>query len=227
MATYRGFHTLRDPLLSLIGQHHSFSDFEVVLVDNSPPHKGMEFGRAASLMRLNFPLKYVHIPNPGDVYMACKARNEGLKACIGDLVFFMHDRTFLHGMDYLKRLWVASKQGVRGVGTMKIVKSLGANVKYGLAQDVRTTGWFAHQDAAPLKYLRMVDGFDESFDGDHGYDDLDLYMRMSALGCEFVMEPSLVSTKIRPYDSIYDGASGFRNQKKYMDRWHALPPYLT
>lgn len=151
----------------------------MVLVDNSPPKRNIEFEKAAAILKIKFPVQYIRIENNKNTYMACRARNAGLKKCTGDLVFFMHDRAILQGADYLRRLWISSGEGVRGVGTKKIVKSMlpGTRATDSNKETV-TAGWYAHQDAAPLKYLQMVGGFDECVPAGQNVDCLDNTIRI-------------------------------------------------
>lgn len=212
IATYRGFDAIAEPLKSLGEQ--AFPDFEVIVVDHgNPPDFYRKLGGLISIMK--YPVYYQFVPAT-EYYAACWARNEGLKICRGDLVFFMHDRSRLTGPDYLERLWKASDEGKRMVGTMKHVHFSEWNGNGMEEKSITALGWFAHQDAAPLHYLRQVGGFDEQFDGGHGYDDIDLFNRIRKIGCNFVIDNRLVSHKIK---GDYKGAAPDRNLNIFVKRW--------
>jgi predicted glycosyltransferase involved in capsule biosynthesis len=66
--------------------------------------------------------------------------------------------------------------------------------------------------------MQKVNGFDESYDGDHGFDDFDLLNRLKAAGCEVVEEKELLSYKYKK-DNFYMGSDGLRNEKLYHKKW--------
>jgi glycosyltransferase involved in cell wall biosynthesis len=212
IATFRGINAISWPLSQIASQRlESIPSVELVVVDHgNPPEFGQYVKRHEVLYQIDS-FKFISL-YPSDTYKACYARNMGIMSCTKSLVFFMHDYTTLEGEDYLARIWEASQQGKRAVGTHKIVHEPDGGTT------TVVTGFFAHQDAVPLEYMQKVNGFDESFDGDHGFDDLDLLNRIKAAGCEVVEEKELVSYKYKKED-FYMGSDGKRNENLFHKKW--------
>jgi hypothetical protein len=117
----------------------------------------------------------------------CKVANKGIKNCEGDLVFFMHNSVELIETDYLSRLWQISEEGKHAVQTLKkniVYDSNGVRDEF---KDSIISEFLLKQDAVPLHYLEEVGGLSEEYDGDHGFMDLDLYLKLKSMtDCKFV-----------------------------------------
>ena len=192
LCTYQNEHAVIPSLFELSKQNLPRSQYEIILVGD-----GVDLLECA---RRNNIEKYIYVDNPNNLYHPNRVRNEGIKQCEGKLVFLLHDNIFdLQGTDYLQKLWRLSEKGTKAVYTANCVKTFAFDENHKIiltnTMAANPTGFYAHQDAVPLHYLRKVMGFDEMFDGDKGYDDKDLEKRLIQIGCEFVDGGELTSVK--------------------------------
>lgn len=181
IASYQSFASIAPSVSSILLQKFPQEDYEIIVIGH-----GIEINRDTAPLNYIKNVKVIYVERrKRKPYEACRVRNQGIKIAEGKLVFFMHDNVNLIGNDYLDRLWGASNSGKNGVKTTKKVYVYNKDGTINYEKSTEVYGFFAHQDAVPLYYLQQVNGFDEIYDGDHGYDDIDLLRRCEEAGCEF------------------------------------------
>lgn len=182
LATYHSFYSIATSVSSILLQDFPQQDYEIIVIGH-----GITIDKDTSPLNFVKNVKVFFVERrKRKPYEACKVRNVGINNAEGKLVFFMHDNVNLIGNDYLKRLWQLSDEGEYGVRTTKRVYFYNKDGTINDKESTEAYGFYAHQDAVPLEYLKLVGGFDEIYDGDHGYDDIDLLRRCQAEGCIFV-----------------------------------------
>ena len=67
-------------------------------------------------------------------------------------------------------------------------KNLGGDARGNIVTDIPTDWWWPNSVGVPLKYLLATNGFDETFNGGGGCEDVDIATRMSYLGLRFAMD---------------------------------------
>jgi len=195
LCTYRPYPSTKPCFDSLDKQ--DFGSFEVLLVSQTS-------GLSKHIGEHAYPVHYKTFHSDG-TYRPCRVRNYGIYICEGKLVFFLHDFTSLDDKDFLTKVWEMSQDASRGVSTKysviepasmeELARCMNGN-REGLKQWY-VTGFTCCSDAVPLVYLKEVNGFDEEFDGGHGYDDFDLKRRLEKAGCSIHDDESLSSCKIK------------------------------
>jgi hypothetical protein len=190
-------------------------DYEIIAISHGVPD-----GTAGHLFNLVQNKKILFVPRREDMpYQPCFVRNQGINIAEGKLVLFLHDNVDLIGAGWLRRIWRASNWGKNAVMTRKIVYRYTKNGT--IARDDDIAGFYAQQDAVPNKYLKIVGGFDEIYDGDNGCDDIDLKKRCEKEGCEFILEQDLLSIKHNLRDMYPEQktvSNGARNRQILTDR---------
>ena len=173
LATYHSFYGIATSVSNILLQQFPQDDYEIIVIGH-----GVHIDKDTSPLNYVKNVKVLFVERrKRKPYEACRVRNHGIEAAEGKLVFFMHDNVNLIGNDYLDRLWGLSENGEKAVRTTKKVYFYNKDGTINIAESTQTYGFYAHQDAVPLKYLKEVNGFDEIYDGDHGYDDLYLMHR--------------------------------------------------
>lgn len=225
IASYQEPESIRTSIKSVLGQKFSRDDYELILVAHGWKWNEGTVSRAKPARFKDFPLTLLaDVPKDDkNSYAACKVRNAGLAKCTGKLVFLMHDNVALHTDTYLRRLWIDSEQGRRAVSTAKRVETTAKDG--GIVATIEVAGFYAHQDAIPLDYFRKVGGFDESYDGDQGYDDKDLECKLYQAGCVINHDGNLFSVKTNRramFPDQYHSDSGNRNNAFWQNKWHGV-----
>lgn len=189
LCTYQSMSSLYHSLNNILLQKMSQKDYEVIAISH-----GVKDATAGHLFNLIPNKKRIFVPiNPDIPYQPNHVRNHGISVAEGKLVLFLHDNVDLIGRNWLQILWRKSKWGKNAVYTHKLLYKY--NKDGTIERDDDQFGFFAHQDAVPLKFLKQVGGFDEAYDGDSGMDDIDLRYRCQQEGCEFVGTRDLLSIK--------------------------------
>ena len=215
LATYRGDDALELPFRTL--ERQTFKDFDVVLVTDNCSVTTTD---PKPKFRISRKIEY---NQPHTEYMACRIRNLGLPFCNGKLLFLMHDYTEFNP-SFLADVWEQSCNGTKAVITKNIVKVYNEEMN-AITNTVEAFGFFAHNDAVPTTAMKRVKGFHQMYDGDHGYDDFDLYRKLKRYGVEFVLAPQLVSTKYGTsayYDkhgTKLEHKGGLVNLRKFDKKW--------
>lgn len=214
LPTYRGKNVLRSPLNSLLSQDFPWDDWELIIINNG---KETDFTHKEVDMLAD---KFEYIPYSN--YDECKVYNRGFDMCEGKLVIIMHDSSWLDGKDFLTRLWRISEEGRRMVGVRHILfDEFRPGVK---VHD--SVGFYGHNDAVPLEWLRKVGGFNEEFDGAISYKDIDLFLRLKQAGCPYIITPDLVSYKItKPSTKPSEGGDPQRNLA-LLSKKHGVTTYV-
>lgn len=217
LTTYQSFSSIAHSLNNVLLQNFPQDDYEIIAISHGVPDavSGYLFN---TIKQEN--LKTINVDrNPEMPYAPCIVRNKGIQKSEGKLVLFLHDNVDLIGSDWLSRMWQQSNEGERAVMTRKIVYRYNKDGTYRQSNDI--SGFYAQQDSIPLKYLKMVNGFDEIYDGDNGYDDIDLMKRCQQHGCEFHLDSNLMSVKHNLRDMYPEQktiSNGARNRQILLDR---------
>ena len=216
LTTYQSMSSLYHSLSNVLLQNFPQKYYEVIAISH-----GVSDATAGHLFNLVQNSKRLYCERLEDMpYQPNFVRNQGINVAEGKLVLFLHDNVDLIGRDWLGQLWRASKWGKHAVMTRKIVYKYRPDGTSSREDDI--SGFYAQQDAIPLKYLKEVGGFDEIYDGDCGCDDVDLQKRCELIGCEFQPAYDLLSIKHNLRDMYPEQktvASGARNRQILSDRF--------
>jgi glycosyltransferase involved in cell wall biosynthesis len=180
LTTYQSHASLSHSINNILLQNFNPKYYEIICISHGVPD-----ALSGHIFNLVSNCKRIFVEKTEKSYEPCRVRNQGIAQAEGKLVLFMHDNVDLIGADWLKRLWQYSINGSRAVMTRKLAIRYNSDGSVGRIDDV--AGFYAHQDAIPLEYLREVGGFDEEYDGDAGMDDVDLMKRCQLQGCSFHM----------------------------------------
>lgn len=217
LTTYQSFSSIAHSLSNILLQDFPKDDYEIIAISHGVPD-GVR-GHLFSIIKKEN-LKTINVDrNPEIPYQPNFVRNKGIQVARGKLVLFLHDNVDLIGSDWLSRMWKQSNEGERAVMTRKMVYRYNKDGTVGRTDDV--AGFYAQQDCIPLKYLKMVNGFDEIYDGDNGCDDIDLMKRCQQLGCEFHLDSNLMSVKHNLRDMYPEQktvSNGARNRQILTER---------
>jgi len=79
-------------------------------------------------------------------------------------------------------------------------KDLSGDVRGNIVTDIPADWWWPNSVSVPLKYLLAVNGFDETFNGGGGCEDVDIATRMSYLGMRFAMDTRVTCYHVNHVD---------------------------
>lgn len=217
LCTYQSMSSLYHSLSNVLLQNFPQKYYEVIAISHGVPD-----GTDGYLFNCVQNKKRIFVPVDPDIpYQPNYVRNQGIAQAEGKLVLFLHDNVDLIGNDWLKRLWKSSNMGKNAVYTHKIVyKYQQKDGTIGRTDEI--FGFYAQQDAIPLKFLKQVEGFDERYDGDSGMDDVDLMKRCEQKGgCYFYGDRDLMSIKHNLRDLFPEQktvSNGERNRQIFSDK---------
>lgn len=218
LPTYQSLSSLAHSLSNVLLQDFPEDDYEVILVSHGVD-KVLDIFNWPIVKVKHLKTVFVERSPQNPTNSPCVVYNRGIERAEGKLVFLMHDNVDLIGKDYLKKLWEFSNEGERAVMTTKMVYRYNKDGTFGLNK--LFSGFYGQNDAIPLKFLEKVKGYDEVYDGDAGYMDIDLMMRCKKEGCEFFGAPKdFISVKhnIKDLFTLPVHRGGARNLKILRDR---------
>jgi len=156
--------------------------------------------------------------NPGDVWNLNKAYNAGFRACEGELIVSIQDEVWFPE-EGLEKFWMCYQEEpkgcVTGVGDKyqrlddfgkPEVKLWADPRKYNTGfsfYEVNPNDWELNYASVPTQAMYDIGGFDESFDGHYGWDNVDVAIRLDHFDYKFFIDKSNESRSLiqtRPAD---------------------------
>lgn len=186
---------------SLTSQTFPAQDFELVYGDRLWESRENEVKALASEYQLNFTYVRDTPTQPGPC--PAGARNACVSASKGEWIISIDDLTFLQP-DTIERHWNLYNSGFDAVAGSYLSSS--GDDEF-VMDDTRVTNeggvmsptdltiwtsWWGLHTAFSRKAYLTINGYDETFDGVYGMEDIDFGHRLKMAGCTMAWEPSIL-----------------------------------
>jgi len=192
MCTYNRKKLLERALEALFAQRFPKDQYEIVLIDDGSTDGTGEYVKS---LDPPCPLTYVHQQNSG----LAKGRNQGIRHANGQIVLFIDDdivaspnllaehvKTHERHMDHVVRGWVNHIHDLENI----------TGPQFNM-QDISTAFFWTSNVSASRKHLLQAGMFDEDF-LEYGWEDLELGMRLKALGLGMKYNKKAIVYHIKP-----------------------------
>ena len=232
MATARPEAGLLTLLNSLKKQTLDHSQIEFVLVDKAYDQRSKNYLEHMKKFNTDFAgtMKYIKDKSPKGHVSISSARNLGIDACSHDIIVSIDDRTILYPetlaqhAEYFAKGWDAvagfsdfhHRDGYAVTAPNKVDER--ASVAGASHGQFAAQHFYGYHMAFTKKVWEKVGGFDETFDGTYGWEDIDFGIRIYNAGAVIRLAPECKVLQVR--DAAHHNTFDDRKVPSTIDSGH-------